>query len=170
MLISNVPNSIRPSPNSTHSESNVLKNTTPVIDHPSNRTDSVSISDTAKMLSTNETIFNRTADEIDDMQKAGGFVNTMAYLSPKEKQLYNELVSSGNTLALQGLSLIAMSRVGSEDAEVTLPNGKSFNPNRTEITPDNIQNLFKLMFVDKTGDSQRSFDALASFLNKRENS
>lgn len=170
MIISNAPNSIRPSPNSTHSESNVSKKTTQVIDHPSNRTDSVSISDTAKMLSTNETIFNRTADEIDDMQKAGGFVNTMAYLSPKEKQLYNELVSSGNTLAIQGMSLIAMSRVGSKNTEITLPNGRSFDPNRTEITSDNIQNLFKLMFIDESGESQRSFDALTSFLNKRENS
>ena len=29
-----------------------------------------------------------TADEVDYMQKAGGFVNTMAELSPKEKALY----------------------------------------------------------------------------------
>jgi len=109
-----------------------------------------------------------TADEVDYMQKAGGFVNTMAELSPKEKALYDELVASGNFEAAHGLALVGMSRVGMGGQQVTLPNGKTFDPANTEVTAANIQYLFKQMFVDPSGNTDKQFDALASYLDKRE--
>jgi hypothetical protein len=109
-----------------------------------------------------------TADEVDYMQKAGGFVNTMAELSPKEKALYDELVASGNFEAAHGLALVGMSRVGMGGQQVTLPNGKIFDPANTEVTAANIQYLFKQMFVDPSGNTDKQFDALASYLDKRE--
>jgi hypothetical protein len=102
------------------------------------------------------------------MQKAGGFVNTMAELSPKEKALYDELVASGNFEAAHGLALVGMSRVGMGGQQVTLPNGKTFDPAHTEVTAANIQYLFKQMFVDPSGNTDKQFDALASYLDKRE--
>lgn len=48
------------------------------------------------------------------MQKSSGSVNTMAYLSPKENALYEELVAKGNGEAAQGLLLVGMSRIGTE--------------------------------------------------------
>lgn len=109
-----------------------------------------------------------TADEVDYMQKAGGFVNTMAELSPKEKALYDELVSKGNHEAAHGLMLVGMSRIGLHGQQVTLPNGKVFDPTNTEVTADNIRNLFRNMFVDSSGNIDRQFDALASYLSTRE--
>lgn len=111
-----------------------------------------------------------TADEVDYMQKAGGFVNTMAELSPKEKALYDEMVLKGNHEAAHGLMLVAMSRIGMSGQQVTLPNGKSFDPTNTEVTADNIRNLFKYMFVDSSGNTDRQFEALASYLDKRDTS
>lgn len=108
------------------------------------------------------------ADEVDYMQKAGGFVNTMAELSPKEKDLYNELVSSGNQEAAHGLMLVAMSRIGMSGEAVTLPNGKTFDPTKTEVTAANIRDLFKYMFVAPSGNTDRQFDALASYLDNLE--
>lgn len=108
-----------------------------------------------------------TADEVDYMQKAGGFVNTMAELSPKEKALYDELVASGNHEAAHGLMLVGMSRIGMSGQQVTLPNGKTFYPSNTEVTAANIRNLFKYMFVDSSGNTDRQFEALASYLDKR---
>lgn len=109
---------------------------------------------------------SRTAEDIDYMQKAGGFVNTMAYLSPKEKALYNEMVANGNSAAVEGMNLIAFSRAGSGNQPVTLANGKTFNPSVTEITADNALNLFKQMFVDNSGKTDSSFDALAAYLDQ----
>jgi len=108
-----------------------------------------------------------TADEVDYMQKAGGFVNTMAELSPKEKDLYNELVATGNHEAAHGLMLVAMSRSGMSGQQVALPNGKTFDPANTEVTASNIRSLFKYMFVDSSGNTDHQFDALASYLDKR---
>lgn len=105
----------------------------------------------------------RTAEELDYMQKAGGFVNTMANLSPSEKKLYDQLIAEGNTDAAIGMNLIAMSRMGS--GNVTLPNGQTFDPGKTEITAQNIRNLFSQMFVSTDGQNARSFDALASYLD-----
>jgi hypothetical protein len=104
----------------------------------------------------------QTAEDIDYMQKAGGLVNTMANLSPSEKKLYDELVAKGDTEAVKGMNLLALSRMGSGD--VTLDNGKTFNPSQTEITPESIRNLFSRMFVSSDNDSDRAFNALASAL------
>lgn len=107
------------------------------------------------------------ADEVDYMQKAGGFVNTMAELSPKERALYDELVAAGNHEAAEGLMLVAMARVGMHGQQVTLPDGSSFDPGSTEVTAGNIRNLFKFMFVDPSGKTDRQFEALASYLDQR---
>ena len=109
-----------------------------------------------------------TSDEVDYLQKAGGFVNTMAELSPGERALYDELVSQGNSEAANGLMLVGMSRIGMSGQQVKLPNGQSFDPATTEVTAANIRNLFKFMFVDGSGSTDRQFDALASYLDKRE--
>lgn len=109
-----------------------------------------------------------TADEVDYMQKAGGFVNTMAELSPKEKALYDELVAKGNIEAAHGLMLVGMARIGMGGQQVTLPDGKTFDPSNTEVTAANIRTLFKYMFVDPSGTTGRQFDALASYLDMKE--
>ena len=109
-----------------------------------------------------------TSDEVDYLQKAGGFVNTMAELTPGERALYDELVSQGNSEAANGLMLVGMSRIGMSGQQVKLPNGQSFDPATTEVTAANIRNLFKFMFVDGSGSTDRQFDALASYLDKRE--
>lgn len=109
-----------------------------------------------------------TSAEVDYMQKATGFVNTMAELSPKERALYDELVAQGNWQAAQGLNLVAMSRIGMKGQQVVLPNGRSFYPADTEITADNIRNLFRHMFVDDSGLVDRQFEALASYLEQRQ--
>jgi hypothetical protein len=109
-----------------------------------------------------------TADELDYMQKASGMVNTMAYLSSGEKALFDEMVAQGNREAATGLLLVGMSRIGMEGQQVTLPNGQSFDPTGTEVTATNVRNLFKYLFVDPSGTTDRSFEALASFLDKRE--
>lgn len=109
-----------------------------------------------------------TAEEVDYMQKAGGFVNTMAYLSPCEKALYDELVAKGNHEAAHALNLVGMSRIGMGGQQVSLPNGRTFDPTATDVTADNIRNLFKLMFVDPSGNTDRQFEALASYMEGRE--
>lgn len=108
-----------------------------------------------------------TADEVDYMQKAGGFVNTMSCLSASERALYDELTAKGNREAAHGLLLVGMSRIGMSGQQVTLPNGKTFDPSATEVSADNIRSLFKLMFVDPSGNTDRQFEALASYLDKR---
>lgn len=107
----------------------------------------------------------QTAEEIDYMQQASGFVNTMANLNPKERQLYNELVSNGESDALNGMSLIAMSRMGTGD--VALPNGVTFNPDSTEISSSNVRRLFSRLFANEDGSSAKSFDALAKYLDSK---
>lgn len=107
----------------------------------------------------------RTADDVDYLQKAGGFVNTMAKLSPQEKQLYDELVAKGDTEAVRGMNLIAMSRMGS--GEVRLPDGKTFDPAQTAISADHIRQLFSQMFVSADGQDAKSLDALAKFLDSK---
>ena len=109
----------------------------------------------------NETL---TADEVDYMQKAGGFVNTMAELSAGERAIYDELVSRGQGEAAQAMLLVGMARIGMGGQDVELPNGKHFDPRTTEITPDNLRQLFKLMFVDPSGKTDSQFEALARAL------
>lgn len=109
-----------------------------------------------------------SSDEVDYMQKAAGFVNTMAKLSPNEKALYDELVANGHPEAAQGLLLVGMSRMGMDGQQVTLPNGRSFDPTSTEVTAGNIRNLFKHLFAGDSGETDRRFDALAAYLDHRE--
>lgn len=106
------------------------------------------------------------ADDMDYMQKAGGFVNTMAMLSPKEKSLYDDMVSKGDYQAAQGLMLVGMSRMGMEGQQVTLENNLSFSPIDTELTAEAIQNFFKHMFVSDSRNTDAAFDALSSYLEQ----
>jgi len=108
-----------------------------------------------------------TADEVDYQQKAGGFVNTMANLSSAEKALYDEMVAAGNYAAVEGMNLIALARDGMGGQQVTLPDGSSFDPTTTEISPENIRKLFTAMFVDSDGASARRLEALAGHLEQR---
>jgi len=108
-----------------------------------------------------------TADEVDYQQKAGGFVNTMANLSSAEKALYDEMVAAGNYAAVEGMNLIALARQGMGGQQVTLPDGSSFDPTTTEISPENIRKLFTAMFVDSDGSSAKRLAALAGYLEQR---
>lgn len=108
-----------------------------------------------------------TSDEVDYMQKASGMVNTMAYLSSSEKALYDKMVSEGKGEAAQALGLVALSRVGMQGQQVTLPNGQRFDPTQTEVTAKNLRTLFSQMFVDPSGQTDRQFEALAAYLDKQ---
>lgn len=58
--------------------------------------------------------------------------------------------------------------MGMDGQQGTLPNGRSFDPTGTEVTASNIRNLFKHMLAGDTGEIDRRFDALASYLDQRE--
>ncbi|TAH12824.1 MAG: hypothetical protein EAZ11_05000 [Curvibacter sp.] len=109
----------------------------------------------------------QTAEDLDYLQKAGGFVNTMSNLSQGERNLYNKLVAEGNNEAAGALGLIALSRQGFGD--VALPNGRSFDPKQTEITSKNIRELFSQMFIGTDGQSSQMFNALAAYLDTNPN-
>lgn len=104
----------------------------------------------------------RTADEIDYMQKAAGFVNTFAHLSPAEKALYDKAIASGNTEAAAGISQIALIRQGGEMAGGA--NGTTYNSRITEITAANIEKYFSHSIVDPSGNAASKFQALIQFL------
>ncbi|MFA7382609.1 MAG: hypothetical protein WC001_04095 [Desulfurivibrionaceae bacterium] len=103
-----------------------------------------------------------TADEIDYMQKATGFVNTVANLSQAEKALYDKAVASGNTEAAAGISQIAFVRMMGHTAGGA--NGTTYDPLNTEITAANIAKYFSHSIVDPTGEAQSKFQALIQFL------
>ncbi|MFT7724052.1 MAG: hypothetical protein QM788_14690 [Roseateles sp.] len=105
----------------------------------------------------------RTADNISQVQQAGGFVNTMAKLSADEKRLYDDLVAQGDSEAVRAMNLVALSRTGT--GEATLPAGQRFDPGKTAITADNVRQLFSQMFVSGDGRDAKSFDALAKVLD-----
>lgn len=104
----------------------------------------------------------RTADEIDYMQKATGFVNTFAHLSSAEKALYDKAVASGNTEAAEGIAQIALIRQGGEMAGGA--NGTTYNSRTTEITAANIEKYFGHSIVDPSGNAASKFQALIQFL------
>jgi len=104
----------------------------------------------------------RTADEIDYMQKATGFVNTFAYLSSSEKALFDKAVASGNTAAADGISQIALIRQGGEMAGGA--NGTTYNSRTTEITVANIEKYFRYSIVDPSGNAESKFQALIQFM------
>jgi hypothetical protein len=103
-----------------------------------------------------------TADELDYMQKAGGFVNTMANLSPAEKTLYDKAIASGNTEAAAGISQIAFIRTLGHTAGGA--DGTTYDPLNTEITAANIEKYFSHSIVDPTGKAQSQFQALIQYL------
>jgi hypothetical protein len=104
----------------------------------------------------------RTADDIDYMQKATGFVNTFAHLSSAEKTLYDKAVASGNTAAAEGIAQIALIRQGGEMAGGA--NGTTYNSRTTEITVANIERYFRHSIVDPSGNTESKFQALIQFL------
>ena len=103
-----------------------------------------------------------TAEELDYVQKATGFVNTMANLSPVEKALYDKAVASGNTEATAGISQIALIRMMGHTAGGA--NGTTYDPLNTEITAANIEKYFSHSIVDPTSEAQSKFQALIQFL------
>lgn len=102
-----------------------------------------------------------TADELDYVQKAAGFVNTFAHLSAAEKALYDKAVASGNTEAAAGINQIALIRQGGMAGGA---NGTTYDPRNTEITAANIEKYFSHSIVDPTGGAQSRFQALIQFL------
>ena len=107
-----------------------------------------------------------TSSELDYMQKAGGFVNTMANLSPAEKDLYDKAIASGNKDAAAGISQIAFIRTMGHTAGGA--NGTSYDPINTEITAANIGRYFSHSIVDPSGKAQSQFQALIQFLGSNQ--
>lgn len=103
-----------------------------------------------------------TAEELDYMQKATGFINTFAHLSPAEKALYDKAVASGNTEAAEGIAQIALIRTGGHIAGGA--NGATYNPVNMEITAGNVAKYFSHSIVDPTAGAQAKFQALIQFL------
>lgn len=103
-----------------------------------------------------------TAEELDYVQKATGFVNTFANLSSAEKALYDKAVASGNTDAAAGIAQIALVRMGGHMAGGA--NGTIYDPLNTEISAANIEKYFSHSIVDPTGEAQSKFQALIQFL------
>ena len=106
--------------------------------------------------------YSPTAEELDHEQKATGFVNTMANLSPAEKDLYDKAIASGNKDAAAGISQIAFIRMMGHTAG-SAP-GTTYDPLNTAITPENIKNYFSYSIVDPSGKAQAQFQALIQFL------
>jgi hypothetical protein len=105
---------------------------------------------------------NLTSSELDYMQKAGGFVNTMANLSPAEKDLYDKAVASGNKDAAAGISQIALIRMMGHTAGGA--NGTTYDPINTSIMAANIEKYFSHSIVDPSGIAQAKFQALIQYL------
>ncbi|MBI2306672.1 MAG: hypothetical protein HYU78_05155 [Rhodocyclales bacterium] len=103
-----------------------------------------------------------TAEELDYVQKATGFVNTFANLSSAEKALYDKAVASGNTEAAAGISQIALVRMMGHTAGGA--NGTTYDPLNTEISAANVAKYFSHSIVDPTGEAQSKFQALIQFL------
>ena len=106
--------------------------------------------------------YSPTAAELDHMQKATGFVNTMANLSPAEKDLYDKAIASGNQEAAAGIGQIALIRMMGHMAGGAP--GTTYDPLNTAITPENIKRYFSYSIVDPSGKAQEQFQALIQFL------
>lgn len=107
-----------------------------------------------------------TSSEIDYQQKTIGFVNTMASLSPEEKQMYDEMVASNNSAAAEGIAQIAFIRA-TMGHMAGGANGTTYDPTNTEITAANVVRYFMNTIVDKTGKSESQFQALVQYLENR---
>jgi len=118
----------------------------------------------AEITAQGKSLEELTAEELDYMQKATGFVNTMANLSPKEKALYNKAVASGDTEAAEGISQIALIRMMGHMARGT--DGTTYDPLNTEITAANIEKYFRHSFSDPTGEVTSRFQALIRFMDE----
>lgn len=103
-----------------------------------------------------------TAEELDYNQKARGFVNTMANLSPAEKALHDKAVANGNIEAAEGIGQIAFIRMMGHTAGGA--NGSTYDPLNTEITVANIEKYFSHSIIDLTGKAQSQFQALIQYL------
>ncbi len=106
-----------------------------------------------------------TSSEIDYQQKTIGFVNTMAFLSPGEQKMYDDMLDMGNPAAASALADIAFVRTtmghtagGAE--------GTTYDPIHTEITAENVTRYFRHTVIDKTGASESSFQALIQYLQR----
>lgn len=106
-----------------------------------------------------------TADELDYLQKAGGFVNTMKNLSSAEKALYDELVAKGENEAAAAISSIALIREMGHTAGGA--NGTTYDPLETKITGENILKFFRHSIVDASGKADSQFQALTEYLQNR---
>lgn len=115
----------------------------------------------AEIISQGKSPDQLTAEDLDYMQKAAGFVNTMANLSPSEKALYDKAIASGNQDAAGGISQIALIRMGHTAGGV---NGTTYDPIKTEITAGNIGRYFSHSIIDPSGKAQSNFQALIQFL------
>lgn len=102
------------------------------------------------------------ASEVDYMQKAGGFVNSFALLSPAEKELYDQAIASGNKEAAAGISIIALTRTMGHVAGGA--EGTTYDPINTEITAANVEKYFRHSVKDPSGKMQAQFQALIQFL------
>lgn len=107
--------------------------------------------------------YSPTAAELDYMQKAVGFVNTMASLSEEEKAMYDKAVASGNKEAAAGIGQIAFIRATMGHMAGGAP-GTTYDAINTAITPENIKHYFSYTIVDPTGKAQSQFQALINFL------
>lgn len=103
-----------------------------------------------------------TSSEIDYEQKARGFVNTMANLSPTEKAMYDKAVASGNAQAAAGIGQIAFIRTMGHTAGGA--DGTTYDPINTKITAENIVKYFSHSIVDPSGTAQAQFQALIAYL------
>jgi len=110
----------------------------------------------------NQNSASLTSSEIDYEQKARGFVNTMANLSPAEKALYDKAVVSGNAQAAAGISQIAFIRTMGHTAGGA--DGTTYDPINTKITAENIVKYFSHSIVDPSGKAQAQFQALIAYL------
>lgn len=109
---------------------------------------------------------NLTSSEIDYLQKIGGFVNTMASLSPAEKQMYDDMVAAGNSAAAEGIAKIAFMRA-TMGHTAGGANGTTYDPINTEITAENVVKYFMNTIKDETGKSGDQFQALVQYLENR---
>ena len=106
--------------------------------------------------------YSFTAAELDHAQKVTGLVNTMANLSPAEKDLYDKAVASGNKEAAAGIGEIGLIRMMGHMAGGA--NGTTYDPINTAITPENIRKYFCYSIVDPSGKAQSQFHALVQYL------
>lgn len=106
---------------------------------------------------------DRTSLELGYMASVTGLPHALSHLSPKEVAMHDELIEKGNQNAALGLQHISGIRSG-----IILGPSLSYDPSGKEITPDNIRDYFSQSITDKSGVTQRHFEALASYLDQKQ--